>query len=125
MSRAIERVWLYAHIITDRAMSDGPLDVRAGTAWLNHRTERMGAKMTEVVESLEEQITEGAQVYLAFGPAPLTELVWVLAQHVPAPPTTVRDALVALTANGVLNLSGTTVSLPAGSGIRDTEEREQ
>jgi hypothetical protein len=81
--------------------------------------------MTDLIEPLEDQALRSAQLYLNFGPAPLTELTRVLAEHLDSPPPAVRAALLALVRSGVLNLAGSTVSLPAGSERRDTKEHQQ
>lgn len=81
--------------------------------------------MTDLAEPLEDQVRASAQLYLSLGPAPLSELTRVLAEHVQSPPQTVHAALLALAGAGVLHLAGSTVSLPAGDGIRDTKERQR
>jgi len=79
-----------------------------------------------VIETLAEQddrTAAAAAVYLKFGAAPLSELVRVLADHLEIEtPGVVRAAVRRLAGAGRLHLAENIVSLPAGAGIRDTEE---
>jgi len=77
---------------------------------------------TELID-FRDEVLAGAQVYLRSGPAPLSELVRVLASHLECDPLPVRSMLLALTAGSPLRLQGHQVSLPAGSDQRESEEQ--
>lgn len=74
---------------------------------------------------LDQLVLDGARTYLSFGPAPINELVRVLAQHLEAlDRRPVFAAVMAMVAAGELHYSGSTlVSLPAGGDTRDTKEQ--
>lgn len=74
---------------------------------------------------LDEQVDNGARTYLSFGPAPINELVRVLAQHLEmSDRQPVHAAVMALVSAGELHYSGSAmVSLPTGGDSRDTEEQ--
>lgn len=79
----------------------------------------------EALAMLDEQVGDGARTYLSFGPAPVTELTRVLAQHLEmrdrAP---IHAAVMAMVSAGELRYSGSAmVSLPAGDDARDTTEQ--
>ncbi len=69
-----------------------------------------------------EAVAGGARIYLQFGPAPLSELVRVLSQHLGAGRGTVEALVRRLIKDGTLAANGYQVSLPAG-GVRETEEQ--
>lgn len=78
--------------------------------------------MQTMEQPLEDQVAESARIYLGMGPAPLSELTRVIAQHLESPAPAVRAAVLALGRSGVLHLTNHTVSLPAGAETRDTKE---
>jgi hypothetical protein len=80
---------------------------------------------SEDLAMLDEQVGHGARTYLSFGPAPVNELVRVLAQHLEMRDRQpIHAAVMAMVSAGELHYSGSAmVSLPAGGDTRDTEEQ--
>lgn len=78
---------------------------------------------TELLD-FRDDVLSSARVYLAAGPAPLSELTRVLSSHLQQPDQLpIRTMLLALTSGGHLKLAGHQVSLPAGGEKRESEER--
>jgi hypothetical protein len=75
------------------------------------------------LNTFRDEVLAGAQTYLRAGPAPLSELVRVLASHLECDPLPVRTMLLALSASSPLRIHGSQVSLPAGGDQRESEER--
>lgn len=77
------------------------------------------------MRELDQAVRDGARTYLSFGPAPIREVVRVLAQHLEVRNLDVVQASVmSLVADGALNYSARAeVSLPAGGDERDTKEQ--
>lgn len=75
-------------------------------------------------DELQQALLDGALLCLSFGPAPLTELVRVLAQHLEtARLGIIRSGICQLAATGRLELAGGIVSPPSGRDTRETEEQ--
>lgn len=72
---------------------------------------------------LHTDVANGALVYLSFGPAPWTELLRVLSQHLEITRDRIEQELRALLTAGRLQANGYQVSLPAGGDPRDTKEQ--
>jgi hypothetical protein len=83
----------------------------------------LGAQQITTTEHLDEQVFEGAGIYLGVsGPVPLSELTRVLAQHLNTSYLAlVSESVRRLAATGRLAYQATIVSLPAGGDVRDTE----
>jgi len=79
--------------------------------------------IVQMLGDLDGRTLAGAQVYLGVaGPSPQDRLAQVLASHLEVAPITAYESINRLVAGGKLQLAADTVSLPAGSDIRDTEE---
>jgi hypothetical protein len=84
----------------------------------------MSDAATELID-FRDEVLAGAKVYLAGGPAPISELTRVLTSHLELDDQLpVRTMLLALVSGGHIKVHGHQMSLPAGGDKRDTNERE-